>query len=82
MSACLGMYKDQRDFENAYIFGAQYHALNDSLINESVKKEANLLKEKYEAEKRELEIISLSKEKLNQQYYMALMSLSILVLML
>jgi tetratricopeptide (TPR) repeat protein len=73
--------RDQRDFEQAYLFITQYHSLNDSLISESVKKEANLLREKYEAEKKELEIISLSKDKINQQFWIALMGGGLLALL-
>lgn len=74
--------RDQRDFQQAYNLINKYYSLNDSLINESVKKEANELKEKYEAEKKELEIISLSKDKLQQQYLIALMGIALLALIL
>ena len=74
--------RDQKDFEQAYALITRYYALNDSLINESVKKEANELKEKYEAEKKELQIISLSRDKLKQQYLIALLGICLLVLVL
>jgi tetratricopeptide (TPR) repeat protein len=76
------LYRDQKDFELAYQNLIQYHALSDSLISESVKKEANELKEKYETEKKELEIISLSKDKLNQQFLIALMGIGLLILVI
>lgn len=47
--------------------------MNDSLINESVKKEALDLREKYEAEKKENQIIRLSNEKLNQRFIISLL---------
>lgn len=74
--------RDQRDFEQAYQYITRYYVLNDSLISESVKKDANELKQKYEAEKKELEILSLSKNKLYQQFLIALMGVGILVLVI
>jgi DNA-binding CsgD family transcriptional regulator len=64
--------RESCDFESAFDYLESYHSLNDSLVNESVKKEANDLKEKYESEKKEREIISLSRVKTLQQFVMAL----------
>lgn len=72
--------RDQKNFEQAYQYLQKFHALNDSLINESVKKESIALKERYEAEKKENEIISLSKEKLYQRYIISSLVLGIFVL--
>jgi tetratricopeptide (TPR) repeat protein/DNA-binding CsgD family transcriptional regulator len=72
--------RDRRDYENAYLYLQKYNVLNDSLINESVKKESIALKEKYEAEKKENEIISLSKDKLYQRYIISSLGLGIFVL--
>lgn len=74
--------RDQQDFEKAYQYITQYYTLNDSLISESVKKDANELKEKYEAEKKELEILALSKNKLYQQFLITLLGMGILALVI
>jgi DNA-binding CsgD family transcriptional regulator len=65
------LYRDSGNYKSAYEYLDRYHALNDSLVNESVKKEANELKEKYESEKKEREILALSRAKLFQQFVMA-----------
>lgn len=74
--------RDRGNFEYALEAQSKFHSLNDSLINESVKKEANALREKYEVEKKENEIISLSQDKLYQQIALILLSTGILVLIL
>lgn len=74
--------RDMGDYRVAYDWQTKFHGLNDSLINESVKKEANALREKFEVEKKENEIISLSKDKIYQQFVIALMALGLLVLLL
>ena len=73
--------RDLADFSSAYHLLDKYHVLNDSLVNESVRKEANALREKYEVEKKENEILSLSKDKLFQQYIMALMGIALVLLL-
>jgi tetratricopeptide (TPR) repeat protein len=65
------LYRDSGNYKSAYEYLDRYHALNDSLVNESVKKEANELKEKYESEKKEREILALSRAKLFQQFVIA-----------
>lgn len=72
--------RDRGNFEQAYQYLADYQVLRDSVVNESVKKEALDLKEKYESEKKENIIISLSKDKLYQKFVIALLVLSVLVL--
>jgi tetratricopeptide (TPR) repeat protein/DNA-binding CsgD family transcriptional regulator len=74
--------RDMGDYRAAYDWQTKFHGLNDSLINESVKKEANALREKFEVEKKENEIISLSKDKIYQQFVIVLMALGLLVLLL
>lgn len=63
--------RDKGDFKDAYTYQGKYYALNDSLVNESVKREANELKVKYETERKEGEILALSKEKLVQRFIIA-----------
>jgi DNA-binding CsgD family transcriptional regulator/tetratricopeptide (TPR) repeat protein len=74
--------RDRGAFKKAYEYLFRYYTLNDSLVNESVRNTANELKMKYEAEKKENEIISLSNDKLYQQYFMALMGFVLVVLLL
>lgn len=71
--------RDLADFRVAYNLLDKYHVLNDSLVNESVRKEANALREKYELGKKENEILSLSKEKLFQQLIIAGMAVGLLI---
>jgi len=66
------LYRDSGNYKSAYEYLDRYHALNDSLVNEIVKKEANELKEKYESEKKEREILALSRAKLFQQFVITL----------
>jgi tetratricopeptide (TPR) repeat protein/DNA-binding CsgD family transcriptional regulator len=73
--------RDIKDFSSALSFQTQFHALNDSIVSESVQKEANALKEKYEVEKKENDIIRLLKEKLTQQYFIALLLAGIFLLL-
>ena len=73
--------RDRNDFQAAYNYTNRFYALNDSLVNESVQKEALALKEKFESEKRGRQIITLSKEKLYQQYVLVLMGLGLMVLL-
>lgn len=72
--------EDRQDYKTALEFQSRYFALNDSIIGEAVRKDANALREQYESEKKENEIISLSKQKLSQQYVIALMALGLMVL--
>ncbi len=74
--------RDRKNFEYALEAQSKFHELSDSLVNESVKKEANELREKYEVEKKENEIISLSQDKLYQQIALLLLSIGVLVLIL
>lgn len=73
--------RDMQDFKQAYNYQSVFHGLNDSLVNEAVKKEGNELKEKYESEKKENEIISLSKQKLHNQYLILLLILTVFILL-
>ncbi|MFY8012705.1 MAG: hypothetical protein ACOVRG_12035 [Saprospiraceae bacterium] len=74
--------RDIADFKAAYDFQTKFHLLNDSLINESVKKEAFALKEKYESEKKEKEILKLSKKQLNYQYFISILFGFVLLLLI
>jgi tetratricopeptide (TPR) repeat protein len=73
--------RDMADFKAAYTFQTKFHLLNDSLVNESVKKEAFELKEKYESEKKEKEIVTLSKKQLNYQYFISILIVCVLLLL-
>jgi tetratricopeptide (TPR) repeat protein len=72
---------DRGNFKKAYDYLTDFHTLKDSVINESVKKEALDLKEKYESEKKEKAIINLSKEKLYQKFIIASLGLSLVALL-
>ena len=69
------------DYKAAYTFQTKFHLLNDSLVNESVKKEAFALKEKYESEKKEKEIVTLSKKQLNYIYFILILIVCVLLLL-
>jgi tetratricopeptide (TPR) repeat protein len=73
--------RDMSDYKAAYTFQTKFHLLNDSLVNESVKKEAFELKEKYESEKKEKEIVTLSKKQLNYQYFISILIVCVLLLL-
>ena len=73
--------RDMADYKAAYTFQTKFHLLNDSLVNESVKKEAFELKEKYESEKKEKEIVTLSKKQLNYQYFISILIVCVLLLL-
>ena len=73
--------RDLADYKAAYTFQTKFHLLNDSLVNESVKKEAFALKEKYESEKKEKEIVTLSKKQLNYQYFISILIVCVLLLL-
>ncbi|WP_289030680.1 tetratricopeptide repeat protein [uncultured Algoriphagus sp.] len=73
--------RDRGAFKQAYEFLDRYYTLNDSLVNESVRNTANELMEKFESEKKEKEIITLSRNKLNQQFIIALMGLALVSLL-
>jgi tetratricopeptide (TPR) repeat protein len=72
--------RDMQDYKQAYNYQSIFHILNDSLVNEVVKKEGNELKEKYESEKKENEIITLSKQKLYNQYLILVLILVVFIL--
>lgn len=72
--------RDMQDYKLAYNYQSIFHVLNDSLVNEVVKKEGNELKEKYESEKKENEIITLSKQKLYNQYLILVLILVVFIL--
>jgi tetratricopeptide (TPR) repeat protein len=74
--------RDLADFSTAYYLLDKYYVLNDSLVNESVRKEANALRENYEVEKKENQILRLSKDKLLQQLVIAGMAIGLLVAIL
>lgn len=63
--------RDRGNFEKAYRYLSDFQILRDSVVNESIQKEALELKEKFESEKKENEIITLSKAKLQQQFWIA-----------
>jgi tetratricopeptide (TPR) repeat protein len=73
--------RDMADYKSAYSYQSRFHLMNDSLVNESVKKEAFELKEKYESEKKEKEIVTLSKNQLNYQYFISLLIGCVLLLL-
>lgn len=73
--------RDMADYKAAFTFLTKFHLLNDSLVNESVKKEAFALKEKYESEKKEKEIVTLSKKQLNYQYFISILIVCVLLLL-
>jgi tetratricopeptide (TPR) repeat protein len=72
--------RDMQDYKQAYNYQSIFHILNDSLVNEVVKKEGNELKEKYESEKKGNEIITLSKQKLYNQYLILVLILVVFIL--
>lgn len=72
--------EDQQDYKAALGFQSRYFLLNDSILSEAVRIEANELREKYESEKKENEIVSLSEQKIYQQLIIALMALGLLIL--
>jgi len=55
------------DYKNALVYYKQYTSLKDSLLNEKRIKIVGELESKYEAEKKELEIMSLSSENIKSQ---------------
>ena len=73
--------RDMADYKAAYTFQTKFHLLNDSLVNESVKKEAFALKDKYESEKKEKEIVTLSKKQLNYKYFILILIVCVLLLL-
>jgi tetratricopeptide (TPR) repeat protein len=73
--------RDMQDYKLAYNYQSVFQVLNDSLVNEAVRKEGNELKEKYESEKKEKEIITLSKQKLYNQYLILLLILTVFILL-
>lgn len=74
--------RDMQEYKLAYNYQSNFHILNDSIVNEAVKKEGNELKEKYESEKKEKEILTLSKQKLYNQYLILLLILTVFILLL
>jgi tetratricopeptide (TPR) repeat protein/DNA-binding CsgD family transcriptional regulator len=71
--------RDRKEFAKALDFQTRYYALNDSIVSNIVKREANELREQYEGEKKENQIITLSRQKLSQQYVIALMATGLLI---
>ena len=74
--------RDMQKYKQAYNYQSNFHILNDSIVNEAVKKEGNELKEKYESEKKEKEILTLSKQKLYNQYLILLLISTVFILLL
>ena len=70
--------RDKGDYKSAFDLQSRYYLLNDSLVNENLKREASELKEKYETGKKENEILRLLEQKLYQQFYMVLMGVGLL----
>jgi len=58
------MYESMGDTKNAFNYYKQYFLLNDSLVNEQHLNAVSELEIKYETEKKEKEILSLSEQKL------------------
>ncbi|MCC7331815.1 MAG: tetratricopeptide repeat protein [Flavobacteriales bacterium] len=56
-----------KNFDNAYKYHILYAQYQDSIVNENTNKQIAEIQEKYESEKKEKEIESLSKEKLLQE---------------
>lgn len=73
--------RDRNNFKKAFDFQSRYQALNDSLVNESIQNQAAELNKKYESARKDLEIISLSDQKLQHQYTVVLMLVALLVLL-
>lgn len=63
-NSLANFYEKQNQFEKAYNFRTKRQNLQDSILNESNQKEITRLREKYETEKKEQEIITLSQENL------------------
>lgn len=61
------LFKEQKDFKNAYTFQSLFIQVKDSLINSENLKTVSLLEKQYETEKKEKEIASLSEQKLIAQ---------------
>jgi serine phosphatase RsbU (regulator of sigma subunit) len=55
-------YKNQRQFENALLYTDLYNATKDSLLNKDNFKQINELNTKYETDKKEKEILLLTKD--------------------
>lgn len=63
------LYKDKNNYKKAYEYHVQYHDLNDSLFNIEKVNEIENLKQKYESDKKDSEIILLNQEvKINKLY--------------
>jgi len=63
-NSLANFYERQNQFEKAYLYRTKRQNLQDSILNESNQKEIARLREKYETEKKEQEIITLSQENL------------------
>jgi tetratricopeptide (TPR) repeat protein/DNA-binding CsgD family transcriptional regulator len=72
--------RDQNNFKEAYEFNIQFHALNDSLVNDKIRKESSELMNKFESEKRNNEILKLTSEKQKGQLYLLFLSLVLMAL--
>lgn len=72
--------RDRRQFKSAYELEIESKIILDALLSESVKKEALDLKAKYDAEKKEKEIIGLE-TKMKQLYLMGAMMLIIVIVL-
>lgn len=56
-----------KNYNDAYLYHTLYATYQDSIVNENTNKQITEIQEKYESEKKEKEIESLSKEKLLQE---------------
>lgn len=74
--------RDRADFQAAFGYQSKYYSLNDSLVNESVKNEANALRSKYDTEKKENEILTLSRSRILMKFVIALLAFLLLALLL
>ncbi|MEX0290833.1 MAG: tetratricopeptide repeat protein [Flavobacteriaceae bacterium] len=81
------VYSDSGDFENAYTHLKSFAKLNDSLVGEESVKQVNELRERYESEKKDQQIVLLATERereatLKKAMIAAIIFISLLALML
>jgi tetratricopeptide (TPR) repeat protein/DNA-binding CsgD family transcriptional regulator len=74
--------RDRGNYKSALEYQTQYYLLNDSLAGEAVKKEIFELKQKYESEKKENQILALSKNRMYLQYTVGMLVILLIILML
>ena len=80
-------YYLNKKYEKAYDYLQKYHELNDSIYSEDVKLQINELKEKYESEKKDRQLLeqkaslAMSEKKRVQQRNLLLVSVGLLVIL-